>query len=407
MRKYYLPLSWLFLLFSSPASGQVLGVIGSSTAAGAGATTFDSSWVGRTVHYFSNLHELTGWHDIAVSGSTSWAGMPSSFKPPTGNPQPESPDPTANVTRILQLGSNVVVVGYPSNDIVQGFTLAQYLSNLRVIYDSVLATGQVCFISSTQPRDDIPTATRLLLLQGRDSILAEFSGHSLNFWDPVADPVTLGILSQYSAGDDIHLNNAGHAQLALVVEQANIMTITPLPLSLTSFTADRRGQFVELLWTFTTDDGENLNALEIQRSTDGTTFAALAEPLPARNLSGSWTDTHPQPGRNYYRLKWDQMGQDKYSNTAAISFSPGSLSIDKLYLPEQNSLTALITLPPPGTLSITITSMTGNTLLKKDYTGLPASVTLSIPLPPLPAGEYVLKARTPDGQQTASPFIKF
>src|SRR6185312_11992550 len=103
------------------------------------------------------------------------------------------------------LGSSVVIIGYPSNDIAFGFTLTQYLANLRTIYDSVLAAGKVAYVTTTQPRDDIAPALRQLALQGRDSILSEFPQRSLNFWDPVADPTTLGILTQYEFGDGIHL----------------------------------------------------------------------------------------------------------------------------------------------------------------------------------------------------------
>src|SRR6185312_11677798 len=130
-----------FLAMGTPnLPAQILGIIGSSTAAGEGSTTFDSSWVAITTRYYKGLHQLTNTVDIAVSGTTTWNGMPSSFVPPTtGNPAPLPVDPNHNVTKILQLGSSVVIIGYPSNDIAFGFTLTQYLANLRTIYDSVLA----------------------------------------------------------------------------------------------------------------------------------------------------------------------------------------------------------------------------------------------------------------------------
>ena len=408
MRSLY-SLFFCVLFQGLDSHAQVLGVIGSSTAAGGGATTFDSSWVGRTQLYFRNLGQLTNYHDIAVSGSTTWAGMPSSFTPPVGNPQPPSPDPTANVTRILQLNSDVVVIAYPTNDIVNGFTLTQYLSNLRTIYDSVVKTGKTAWVTTTQPRDDIPLSMRQTLLVGRDSILNEFNGRALNFWDPVTDPSTLGILAQYSAGDDIHLNNAGHAVIAQVAENANIMTPAPLALTLTGFTARLTGSKVLLEWTASNDNNGTPIRFDIQRSTDGNTFTSLYQTATTSNTnndSWSWTDNYCPHGLSFYRLKGLQGTTNLYSKSIPINRPATSLSIGKLYLSSQSRLISDIEIPSPGDLSISIVNLSGIPVFQNRFSNLPPSGSITISLPPLAAGEYVLKACTPDGQTAVKPFVK-
>jgi hypothetical protein len=403
-------LSCYCVLGIATSSAQVLGIIGSSTAAGEGATTFDSSWVARTVLYYRNLGELTSYHDIAISGTTTWTGMPSSFVPPTGNPQPPSPDPTANVTRILQLGSNVVVVGYPTNDIVFGYTLTQYLSNLRTIYDSVLKAGKVCYITTTQPRNDIPANVRQVLLVGRDSILNEFPQRSLNFWDPVVDPATLGILTQYSAGDGIHLNNAGHAVIALVAENAGIMTQTPLPLTLTSFDARKSGVEVLLQWTTAFDGNGGPVIFEVQRSTDGNAFVPIYNTGTRAPLAGtwSWTDSSsPAAGIVFYRLRWVEGSTENFSKVVTIDNAGNNLALDRVYLSGNSQLVLQLQAPVAGTASIVVTDFSGRAILRKTYSGLPAGTTLDVDLPLLANGEYLLRIVTSDGKQAARPFVKW
>ena len=402
-------LSCCLAIGSPTVSAQVLGIIGSSTAAGDGASTFDSSWVARTVLYYQNLHELTSYHDIAQSATTTWLGMPSSFSPPAGNPQPPSPDPTLNVTRILQLGSDVVVVGYPTNDIVFGFTLTQYLSNLRTIYDSVVKAGKVCFITTTQPRNDIPASVRQVLLIGRDSILNEFPQRTLDFWDPVVDPATLGILAQYSAPDGIHLNNAGHAAIALVAENANIMTQSPLALTLVNFSARKMGRDVLLLWTITNDGGTGLALFNVQRSTGNTAFNSVYTTGMDTASSGvrSWADSTCPAGIVYYRLRWLEGTAEHYSKIVSIDNSTDRLSIGGLYLAGGYTLVTELELPAPGTAAIDIIDISGRPVLRKDYTGLPTSTTLRIDLPQLANGEYFFRITTSGGQQATKAFIKF
>lgn len=203
---------------------QSIGVIGSSTAAGQGPSSPDSAWVNRLSKYLKDRHLIDTIYNLALGAQTTYTGMPTSYIP-TGRP---SPNPGANITRAISLGSNVVVVAYPSNDFVLGYSMTEYLSNLRTIYDSAVKAGKRCFITTTQPRNDVGPGIRQMFIEGKDSILAEFGPFAINFYDPVADPVTLGILPQYSTSDGIHLNDAAHALLFQAAVATNLLNIAPL-----------------------------------------------------------------------------------------------------------------------------------------------------------------------------------
>lgn len=403
-------LSCCLTMGTSNLSAQLLGIIGSSTAAGEGASTFAKSWVALTVNYYIGLHELNGYNDIAVSGTTTWNGMPTGYVPPSGiTPAPLPVDPNHNVTKILQLGSDVVIIGYPSNDIAFGYSLAQYLANLRIIYATVVNAGKIAWVTTTQPRDDISPALRQLALQGRDSIIAEFPNRSLNFWDPVVDPSTLGILSQYSFGDGIHLNDAGHAAIALVAENAGIMTPIPLPITLTDFSANKLGNDVNLQWTTAFDGSGGPVVYEVQRNTGGTVFDPVYNSGSKPPVAGtwSWTDNSCPAGIVFYRLKWLEDAKENYSKIVTIDNSGAALNIDKVYQSGTSRLMAQLEVPSPGSVSLTIHDLAGRLILKKEYTGQPASVLLSVSLPSMTAGEYVLRAQTSGGGLAVKPFVIF
>lgn len=105
----------------------------------------------------------------------------------------------------------------------------------------------------------------------------------------------------------------------------------PLPATLMEFRGQKKDKTVQLTWTTSNED--NVNYYELQRSTDGTNFQAIAmvfgkgEP---RNDYG-YTDTRPFFGTNYYRLKIvDRDGRFAYSAIVTARFDeklPGDVVV--------------------------------------------------------------------------------
>src|SRR5690348_6466482 len=118
--------SLLPLLTTAQTKYRVV-VLGSSTAYGVGATVPDSSWVGRTKIYYKSTHQLDTLINLAVPGSFSDSGVKLL--------------PTA-----LSYNPDIVLVSFPSNDIVAGLGVPLYMSNLRKMYNTVTAAGKRCFI---------------------------------------------------------------------------------------------------------------------------------------------------------------------------------------------------------------------------------------------------------------------
>lgn len=80
---------------------------------------------------------------------------------------------------------------------------------------------------------------------------------------------------------------------------------TPMPVTLTSFTAQAEGKAALLRWA--TTEETNSDFFEIQRSTDGKSWIELGRQVSKGEsnvlVNYQFTDLHPDAGTNYYRLR--------------------------------------------------------------------------------------------------------
>lgn len=213
--------------------GQALKTIvflGSSTTNGTGSTDpINNAFVGRTINHYNSqglTNNLTwNFHNRALGGSNVFAAMP------TGSPYTvleKKPDSLRNITWAIANGADVVIVNFPSNNYYVGsggFSITEIMYAYRTIFNTAVAAGKKCYITTTQPRTDGTfgnTATRAFLQEIRDSILLQFGQYAIDFYTPLATPGTSNIDPDYNSGDNIHVNNAGHLQLFNRVVAANV-----------------------------------------------------------------------------------------------------------------------------------------------------------------------------------------
>src|SRR5690606_20929585 len=98
---------------------------------------------------------------------------------------------------------------------------------------------------------------------------------------------------------------AGTAKITLSNVEASFATENTLPVSLTSFTAEKQNSVVKLNWT-TASEQKNSH-FDVLRSSDGKAFHSIAEVAGAGDLNEvrhySYRDNNPFPGVNYYKLR--------------------------------------------------------------------------------------------------------
>ncbi len=209
------------------AGKDVVVVIGSSTAEGAGASPADSAWVNRYRAYLKKYGDHFEVVNLAIGGFSSYRVMPGSFEPPANRPYYAREN--NNITYALAFNPKAIIVNLPSNDAANFFTIEEQVAN----FDTLAAYAErhqiPLWLSTTQPRNFSDASQRNNLMTMRDSIVSRYSGKAwtrvLDFWTGLAD-ANGNILAAYNSGDGVHLNNRGHRLLYQRVVEARVLLYT-------------------------------------------------------------------------------------------------------------------------------------------------------------------------------------
>ena len=105
------------------------------------------------------------------------------------------------------------MISLPSNDIADGYSYAEIMSNYQKLTYLLDSAKVQYIIFSTQPRDFPTVSERMRLDTLNNEVISAYQNHVNNFLDQLSTP-TFQIDSIYSAGDGIHLNDAGHRVIA-------------------------------------------------------------------------------------------------------------------------------------------------------------------------------------------------
>lgn len=203
-----------------PISGEfrpLIVVLGSSTAAGVGASSSDSSWVGRYRNYIKALDTRAYLVNLAVGGFTSYDVMPSGYVPPAGRPTPKTEN---NVTKALTYKPWAIIVNLPSNDAANNYSTGEQLYNMNAITQAATNEQVPIWVTTTQPRN-FSQAQRDNLKQMRDYILSIYRDHAISIFDTLANEDGT-IKTIYNSGDGVHVNNDGHKVIYDKVVDAHV-----------------------------------------------------------------------------------------------------------------------------------------------------------------------------------------
>lgn len=189
------------------AETTTLAVLGSSTAAGTGASKPSRSWVGL----------LQAWQAKAKEGSIINLAAPGVLSTSALCTQQVNSNlseliaPTRNVDRALKLGATRFILSFPSNDTTHGMSAEQTISNFLDMRQCAQSNdkAQVAVMSSL-PRDGLTKQQNATIAQIDAAMLKEFGSCFINVRSALADTDHESIRHDVSAGDGVHFNNAGH-----------------------------------------------------------------------------------------------------------------------------------------------------------------------------------------------------
>ncbi|WP_162903178.1 T9SS type A sorting domain-containing protein [Taibaiella koreensis] len=187
------------------------------------------------------------------------------------------------------------------------------------------------------------------------------------------------------------------------IDDILITSSTPLPVSLTDFTAARKENSVQLSWATATE--KNASHFEIERSQDGSQFAAVGK-VAARNIatgaSYSYTDNTAGAATVYYRLKnVDRDGSAEYSKVVVVEGKgvKGNVALTANLV--RNVLPVTFK-GEQGAYQLQVVNLAGTVLQHQSVNGV-ASVQLDIAS--LAPGFYLLQVAGANGKETFK-FVK-
>ena len=399
------------LLFINTSFAQKKVVImGSSTAVGSGASSYQLSWAGRLT---ANFNQNTGdgidttFYNIARVGYNTYQELPTGFMPPAGRP---SPDPLNNVTKALSYSPDVVIINLPSNDVGEGFSITETMDNFRLMYNSITASGAKCYIATSQPRNDYSLLQRNLLLDMKDSINIQFGFFSINFWDDLVTSDGMNMLrdDRRDPTSLIHPNDIGHNFIFGRVRDKNIFDLIVLPVKITAFSALIKNNTANICWH--TEQQEPNTIFKIERSSNGIDFefAFAVNATPSlQSANYAVIDKNTLPGKSFYRINVSTPSHKYYSNTIIFINKSKRLTINKLYNDNgSGNLIADINTQKNENVLITIYNTAGAIMQqKKQYISV-SSGKIILPVSNLATGQYFFKVSTDDNNYAIKAFIK-
>jgi lysophospholipase L1-like esterase len=186
-----------------------LAVVGSSTAAGEGASSSSKGWV----RLLASALEATVSGDFSASNLAVGGYTTSELSPGSGA--------DGSIDDALDRNPNLIIVALAgSNDLSAGTSTSTFLARLTTLRDHARDAGIPVFFVSTAPKD-LSTSEKQTLKEWAEQMKSKFSscwvpGQSndyspcfIDIFELLAND-SLGVASEYSAGDGIHLNDAGH-----------------------------------------------------------------------------------------------------------------------------------------------------------------------------------------------------
>jgi lysophospholipase L1-like esterase len=193
-----------------------LAVLGSSTAAGTGASQPSRSWVGLLQAW---LAKTKGGNiiNLAAPGVLSTSAL---CTQQVNSNLSELITPIRNIDRALKLGATRFILAFPSNDTTNGMPAEQTISNFLDMRQCAQSNDLVrVAVMSSLPRDGLTKQQNATIAQIDAAMRKEFGSCFINVRGALADTDHESIRHDVSAGDGVHFNSAGHAIIFGIVKR--------------------------------------------------------------------------------------------------------------------------------------------------------------------------------------------
>jgi hypothetical protein len=225
----------------------------------------------------------------------------------------------------------------------------------------------------------------------------------LRLW--AADFSAFGLTaSDYARIKTFQITLSGSSDQAFVAYNSNALSLTPLPVTLTTFDGAAQGSRVRLHWA--TASERNADAFVVEAGRDGHKF----EPVGRLAAAGTSSQAHQyqfdyqpaQAGIGYYRLRQlDLDGTAHYSPVVAVRTGAAAVEV----FPSVFDQHLTVRLPAAGAVALTLLAPDGRVLHQQQVAAAEAQEVAVPGLAALPPGLYLLRAVV-DGQPSLHRVVK-
>ena len=203
----------------TPDSSCRIVILGSSTAAGTGASMLQKSWVGLYRDYLLQENSKLEIINLARGGYTTYHILPTGTSiPPTIN---ITIDEERNLTKALSYNPEAIIVNMPSNDAARNYSADIQINNFDRLKTAANEFNIPIWIATTQPRNFSNPDLVQIQRETTNRIMERYGDFAIDFWTGTSDSNGF-ILEEYNSGDGIHLNDLGHELLFNKVLEKNI-----------------------------------------------------------------------------------------------------------------------------------------------------------------------------------------
>jgi acyl-CoA thioesterase-1 len=176
-------------------------ILGSSNAYGYGASSLKSSWAELLRKDIIGL-----MYNLSYPGYTTYHFLP--YDAP--NYRNVTPDKERNIEAAIKLSPKLIIFSITTNDIAFGYSIDEYLNNMKVMTDLCVANKIEYLITGTLPRNPFSLVARKALYDLNRELEKKYLERYVEIFNPVADLETYKWQENLCYEDFIHPNDAGH-----------------------------------------------------------------------------------------------------------------------------------------------------------------------------------------------------
>jgi len=181
-------------------------ILGSSTAAGNGASTSSKAWVELMKAKLKKDNKTVYVVNMGVPGADIYNIMPTGTKV-ANRP---APDLKKNINKALAYKPFLVIINMPTNDVEKNYTDEEILKNYGILKDKLVAANVEYLFTGTQPRNFTVVSKRNRLPVLNEKLVATDPAHAVDVFKKLsAENFTIKKYFAYSDGK--HPNDRGHA----------------------------------------------------------------------------------------------------------------------------------------------------------------------------------------------------